>query len=133
MIRIDSMTQFTNGGSVRTSNESLPSTFADLLAEQVVKVAEVDKSKQPPVSDNQLTSSENAYATNPRDELERLLSMSPSELIRYQILEQMGLTEEALKELPFEERMKIEEKIQEQIERLMDDKASREETAAKIL
>jgi len=34
----------------------------------------------------------------------------------------MGLTEEALKELPFEERTKIEEKIQEQIERLMAEK-----------
>ena len=133
MIRIDSMTQLSNGGSVRTSSESSPSTFADLLAEQVVKVAQTDNSKQSPASANQFTSLENTLTTNPRDELERLLSMSPFELIRYQILEQMGLTEEALKELPYEERMKIEEQIKEQIERLMGDKASSENTAAQIL
>lgn len=133
MIRIDSMTQLSNGGSVRTSSESSSSTFADLLAEQVVKVAQTDNSKQSPVSANQFTSLENTLTTNPRDELERLLSMSPFELIRYQILEQMGLTEEALKELPYEERMKIEEQIKEQIERLMGDKASSENTAAQIL
>ncbi|NRA22004.1 MAG: hypothetical protein HRU05_16155 [Oceanospirillaceae bacterium] len=133
MIRIDSMTQLSNGGSVRTSSESSSSTFADLLAEQVVKVAQTDNSKQSPVSANQFTSLENTLTTNPRDELERLLSMSPFELIRYQILEQMGLTEEALKELPYEERMKIEEQIKEQIERLMGDKASSENTATQIL
>ena len=133
MIRIDSMTQLSNGGSVRTSSESSSSTFADLLAEQVVKVAQTDNSKQSPVSANQLTSLENTLTTNPRDELERLLSMSPFELIRYQILEQMGLTEEALKELPYEERMKLEEQIKEQIERLMGDKASSENTATQIL
>ena len=133
MIRIDSMTQLSNGGSVRTSSESSSSTFADLLAEQLVKVAQTDNSKQSPVSANQFTSLENTLTTNPRDELERLLSMSPFELIRYQILEQMGLTEEALKELPYEERMKIEEQIKEQIERLMGDKASSENTATQIL
>ena len=133
MIRIDSVTQPSNGASIRTSNESPPSTFADLLAEQVVKVAQTDNSKQSPVAANQFTSVENTLTTNPRDELERLLSMSPAELIRYQILEQMGLTEEALKELPYEERMKIEEQIKEQIERLMGDKASNENTAAQIL
>ena len=127
------MTQLSNGGSVRTSSESSSSTFADLLAEQVVKVAQTDNSKQSPVSANQFTSLENTLTTNPRDELERLLSMSPFELIRYQILEQMGLTEEALKELPYEERMKIEEQIKEQIERLMGDKASSENTATQIL
>jgi len=82
MIRIDSKTQVTNGGSSRTGDENPTFSFADLLAEQVIKVAEADRSKQSPASNNQLTSSENAYTTNPRDELERLLSIIPSELIR---------------------------------------------------
>jgi len=133
MIRIDSTIQPSNGGSVRTSHENPSPVFAQLLSEQVVKVTEADKSKQFPNANNQLPSSQSAYTTHPRDELERLVSMSPSELIRYQILEQMGLTEEGLKELPFEERMKIEEKIQEQVERLMGEKASKKDTAAEVL
>ena len=134
MIRIDSATQLTNNSSpAHKSNTSPQSTFGDLFAEQVAKVAEADKNKQAPVSDIQLTSPEFKPTENPRTELERLLAMSPMELIRYQILEGMGLTEEALQELPLEERMKIEEKIQEQIDRQLGGKAGGEKTAVTTL
>jgi hypothetical protein len=128
MIRIDLATQSFNGNLVRTSRDSPSSTFADLLARQIAEVAEADKSRQPLTSDDHLTSSE---ASNSRDELMRFLSMSPIELIRYQTLEKMGLTEEALEELPFEERMEIEGKIQEKIDQVIGAKAGREGIAVK--
>ncbi|WP_315980485.1 hypothetical protein [Aliamphritea spongicola] len=70
---------------------------------------------------------------NHRDELMRLLSMSPAELIRYQMLDEMGLTEESLKNLPYEERMKIEEMIEEEIERQLGSKEGIGDIAAQIL
>ena len=51
------------------------------------------------------------------DELMRLLQMSPAERIRYQVLKELGLTEESLAQLPFDVRMKIEAMIREEIER----------------
>ncbi len=63
----------------------------------------------------------------------RLLAMSPAELIRYQMLDEMGLTEESLQGLPYEERMKIEKMIEEEIERQLGGKAGTEDTATKIL
>jgi hypothetical protein len=119
MISINSSNQSPHDIPIRTSNNNLSSKFSDLLSEQITKSYQADKSKQPVESDNNLTSSNSTHTSNSRSELERLLAMNPIELIRYQMLEEMGLTEEALKELPFEERMKVEEKIQEKIDQVM--------------
>ncbi|MBA4502222.1 hypothetical protein [Marinobacterium marinum] len=54
---------------------------------------------------------------NTRDELLSIVSMTPAERIRHQLLHGMGLTEEALRNLPVEERIRIEQRIQEEIER----------------
>ena len=132
MISINSSNQSSNDIPIRTSNNNLSSKFSDLLSEQITKADQADKSKQPVDSDNNLTRSKNTHTSNSRSELERLLSMSPIELIRYQMLEQMGLTEEALKELPFEERMKIEEKIQEKIDQVMGTKADKSGVAETV-
>ena len=59
--------------------------------------------------------------------------MSPAELMRYQILSQMGLTEEALQEMPKEERTKIEELIKEKIEEKLGISDDSEEVATKML
>ncbi|MBV0931898.1 hypothetical protein [Marinobacterium weihaiense] len=52
-----------------------------------------------------------------RDTLMELLHMSPAERIRYTLLRQMGLTEESLRQLPPQERMKVEALIQEETKR----------------
>ncbi|GAA0684615.1 hypothetical protein GCM10009104_07510 [Marinobacterium maritimum] len=119
MIRIDSLTQPTTGVTTPTPKDSHQSSFAALLAEQAAKTAETSKAvlEKDHESDIPLTAPDDTHQANPRDELLRLLSMSPAERIRYQMLQEMGLTEEALKQLPYEERMKIEEMIKEEIER----------------
>ncbi len=135
MIRIDSVTQPNTVGSANSTKVSISSTFADLLSEQTTKLAEIGKSKpdKAPAVTDQVMSTEDTNAVNPRDELMRLLSMSPAELIRYQMLDEMGLTEESLKGLPYEERMKIEEMIKEEIERQLGGKAGIEDTVANLL
>ncbi len=120
MIRIDSLIQpATSSSSTRTSGDNQQHDFAALLAEQAAKAAAASKValERDNESEIPLTSPEEAHETNPRDELLRLLSMSPAERIRYQMLQEMGLTEEALSQLPYDERMKIEEMIKEEIER----------------
>lgn len=119
MISINSSNQFANSISNPTSSDNSSTKFSDLLSEQVAKAAETDKTKQPISSENEVTNSKSASVSDTKNELERLLAMSPMELIRYQMLGDMGLTEEALKELPFEEQLKIEEKIQEKIDQVM--------------
>lgn len=132
MISINSSNQPSNDIPVRTSNNNSSAKFSDLLSEQITKADGADKNKQPVTSDNDLTNSNSSHTSNSRNELERLLSMDPIELIRYQMLEQMGLTEEALKELPFEERMKIEEKIQEKVEQVMGTKVNKSGVAVTV-
>ncbi len=121
MIRIDSVNQPlpTKGGPIRADNDKPSSSFAALLAEQTVKIVEASKSEQERYTafDNQLTGPKDSYAANLRGELQRLLSMSPAELIRYQVLEKEGLTEESLKGLPIEERTIIEDMIKDEIDR----------------
>lgn len=135
MIRIDSVTQSIASGSTSNNKAAISSTFADLLTEQVTKLAETGKSKQEeaPAATHQVKNAEETNAANPRDELMRLLAMSPAELIRYQMLDEMGLTEESLQGLPYEERMKIEKMIEEEIERQLGGKAGVEDTGPKVL
>ena len=58
-----------------------------------------------------------ARRTESREDLVELLSMSPAERIRYTMLKDMGLTEEALANLPYDLRMRIERMIEQEIER----------------
>ncbi len=135
MIRIDSVTQPGFTGTANSQKAAGPSAFADLLAEQAAKLAETAKSKQEdaPSASEQVTSTEEKSTVNHRDELMRLLSMSPAELIRYQMLEEMGMTEESLKNMPYEERMKIEAMIEEEIERQLGGKDGIGVIAAQVL
>jgi len=135
MININSATQPINNSAstARTTNNSSASTFSDILSEQFAKTAEPEKNKQPNVLDDPLSSSEKTTNTSAQDELSRILAMSPAELMRYQILSQMGLTEEALQQMPKEERMKIEELIKEKIEEQLGASDDSEEIATKML
>jgi len=133
MININSATQPAYNLTVRNSIDNSTSTFSDLFAAQLAKNTETDNSKHPAVAADPLSGTENTAPTNTRDELNRLLAMNPFELIRYQMLSQMGLTEDTLQELPFEERMKIEETIKEKIEQQLGTKADSENTVATML
>jgi hypothetical protein len=117
MIRVDAVSQHSNNTNIAHKEKDNSSvSFAGLLTAEIDKVSKVDSSKQPAESNNQPSSPEKENAASVKAEFERLLSMSPFELIRFQMLEQMGLTEESLKELPLDEQAKIEEQIKERIE-----------------
>jgi hypothetical protein len=135
MININSATQPINNSAstASTTNNSSASSFSDILSEQLAKTAEPEKNQQPNVLDDPLSSSEKTTKASAQDELSRILAMSPAELMRYQILSQMGLTEEALQEMPKEERTKIEELIKEKIEEKLGISDDSEEVATKIL
>ncbi|WP_417532527.1 hypothetical protein [Marinobacterium stanieri] len=120
MIRIDSITTQTLSQNNSNNRENKQMDFAALLMEEAAKTAtqsketlEQDKS----ASGLDLSQAEQVVEQNAREELLRILQMSPAERIRYQMLQEMGLTEEALAAMPFEERMKIEAMIEEEIER----------------
>lgn len=132
MIRIDSVTQPNIAGAASSQKAAVSSTFADLLAEEAARLADAAKSKQEDAPTT-ATATEEKSTVNHRDELMRLLSMSPAELIRYQMLDEMGLTEESLKNLPYEERMKIEEMIREEIERQLGGKEGIGDIASQTL
>lgn len=135
MIRIDSITQPNSVSSANSHKAASSSAFTDLLAEQISKFAEtgINKQEKTAAANQQASSIEETNTTNPQDELMRLLAMSPAEMIRYQMLDEMGLTEESLKGLPYEERMKIEKLIEEEIERQLGGKADIEDSATKTL
>jgi len=135
MIRIDSVTQPNAVSSTNSHKTASSSAFTDLLAEQISKFAEtgINKQEKAAAANQQASSIEETNTANPQDELMRLLAMSPAEMIRYQMLDEMGLTEESLKGLPYEERMKIEKLIEEEIERQLGGKADIEDSATKIL
>ncbi len=119
MIRIDSLTLPISSSAASTASDNQPSSFAALLAEHTTKTEAASQAalERDKASEPGLESPEDTHEANLRDELLRLLSMSPAERIRYQMLQEMGLTEEALRQLPYDERMKIEEMIKEEIER----------------
>ncbi len=118
MIRIDSLSTLVTAPSQK-STENKQLDFATMLLEQAAKTATESKDvlEQDKTSSLDLTHAEEVIEHNARDELLRILQMSPAERIRYQMLQEMGLTEEALAQMPFEERMKIEAMIEEEIER----------------
>ncbi len=118
MIRIDSLSTLVTAPSQK-STENKQMDFAAMLLEQAAKTATESKEalEQDKTSSLDLTHAEEVIEHNARDELLRILQMSPAERIRYQMLQEMGLTEEALAQMPFEERMKIEAMIEEEIER----------------
>lgn len=115
MIKFDTLTSGVQTQQQRQSSQTAATGFAELLAEQTTQTKTATtaptQEQQPPEA------IEATEKPNLREELMRLASMSPAELIRHQMLNDMGLTEESLKALPYEERMKIEALIKEEIER----------------
>lgn len=102
----------------RNSAQTAPSsTFSQLLNAQTKAYSEEDEKQQMLASEAKKAEEKAAQSANLREELNRLVSMTPEQLVRFQMLEEMNLTEESLKELPFEERMKVEGLIKEAIER----------------
>lgn len=119
MIRIDSLTTHTFSQS-KSSHENKQIDFAALLMEEAAKTATQSKEtleQDKAASSLDFSQAEQVVEQNAREELLRILQMSPAERIRYQMLQEMGLTEDALAAMPFEERMKIEAMIEEEIER----------------
>src|SRR5690554_5462149 len=117
MIRIDShsthmVTQ------TRSASEKGEVDFAVLLQEEAARTAaqSLEQLERDKAAENNMRLEQTAEQ-DAHDELMRLLQMSPAERIRYQVLKELGLTEESLAQLPFDERMKIEAKIKEEIER----------------
>lgn len=117
MIRIDShsthmVTQ------TRSASEKGEVDFAVLLQEEAARTAAQSREQleRDKAAENNMRLEQTAEQ-DAHDELMRLLQMSPAERIRYQVLKELGLTEESLAQLPFDERMKIEAKIKEEIER----------------
>lgn len=118
MIRIDSLSTQTFAPTPKAS-ENKQADFAAMLLEQAAKTAAASKETldQDTATAIDLTHAEETVVQNAREELLRVLQMSPAERIRYQMLQDMGLTEESLSAMPFDERMKIEAMIEEEIER----------------
>ena len=117
MIRIDShsthmVTQ------TRSASEKGEVDFAVLLQEEAARTAaqSLEQLERDKAAENNMRLEQTAEQ-DAHDELMRLLQMSPAERIRYQVLKELGLTEESLAQLLFDERMKIEAKIKEEIER----------------
>lgn len=111
---------YTSPRSGRESSATAPtnSVFAEILAQEAAR-KEPDPQKQ--TQDNR-SRSEYSPATSEeqvdaREELIKLLSMSSAERIRYLMLKDMGLTEETLASLPYEERQRIEQQIEQEIRR----------------
>lgn len=120
MIRIDSITTHTLSQNNSNNRENKQMDFAALLMAEAAKTATQSKEtldQDKSASGLDLSQAEQVVEQNAREELLRILQMSPAERIRYQMLQEMGLTEEALAAMPFEERMKIEAMIEEEIER----------------
>jgi len=117
MIRIDShstpmITQ------TRSASEKREVDFAVLLQEEAARTAAQSREQleRDQAAENNMRMEQTAEQ-DAHDELMRLLQMSPAERIRYQVLKELGLTEESLAQLPFDVRMKIEAMIREEIER----------------
>lgn len=89
--------------------------FAAILAERIAQAASSAAEQAKPVNDSAAVDPRSA--TDTRDDLLNLLRMTPAERIRHALLQEMGLTEESLRNLPPEERMRIEELIKQEIKR----------------
>jgi len=117
MIRIDSHST-PMIMQTRSASDKGEVDFAVLLQEEAARTAA--QSREQLERDQAAESSmrmEQTAEQDAHDELMRLLQMSPAERIRYQVLKELGLTEESLAQLPFDVRMKIEAMIREEIER----------------
>ena len=103
----------------RPASETGEVDFAVLLQEEAARTAAQSREQleRDQAAESNNMRAEQTAEQDARDELMRLLQMSPAERIRYQMLKEMGLTEESLAQLPFDVRMKIEAMIKEEIER----------------
>lgn len=117
MIRIDSHSTHTIT-QTRSASEKGEVDFAVLLQEEAARTAAQSREQleRDQAAENNMRMEQTAEQ-DAHDELMRLLQMSPAERIRYQVLKELGLTEESLAQLPFDVRMKIEAMIREEVER----------------
>lgn len=117
MITTDLVAQFPSAADTKKhSNTASSPAFSELLNTQTKALKEGEEKDPVRIAEVKKEQERAAQAVKQREELQQLVSMTPAQLIRFQMLEEMGLTEESLKELPFEERMKIEGMIKEAIE-----------------
>lgn len=105
-----------SGNSTATGNKNRVDDFASQLAEAIVEQAKNSAAEAGEHNNTPVTTAKEAVQ-DAREELMKILEMTPAERIRYTTLQDMGLTEEALAALPPDERMRIEEMIEEEIER----------------
>lgn len=117
MIRIDAHSTHVIT-QTRPASETGEVDFAVLLQEEAARTAAQSREQleRDQAAENNMRMEQTAEQ-DAHDELMRLLQMSPAERIRYQVLKELGLTEESLAQLPFDVRMKIEAMIREEIER----------------
>ncbi|MGB1237447.1 MAG: hypothetical protein ACPG4U_04500 [Pseudomonadales bacterium] len=122
MIQFDTANTLSNHSlsSAQSQGTTSGADFAALLAEQTTKSAgQVDtllEQRGTTTDHSRLKEPDDAVKPDLQEELHKLVSMTPAELIRFQMLRDMNLTEDSLKALPFEERMKVEALIKEAIE-----------------
>jgi hypothetical protein len=85
--------------------------FGDLLSQQGFSIGTASAS---PVA--KLTAVDSSAATgSATDEFQKYMQMTPAEKIRYNMLQEMGLTEDSVKALPPQEQQKIETAIADRI------------------
>ncbi|GAA0794265.1 hypothetical protein [Marinobacterium sediminicola] len=132
MINLDPHMRSINSPTSSSQRPASQDDFAAMLAEQAAKTAaEAKRVLEQDHTANALEQIEKRSEADLREELLRLAAMCPAERIRYQMLKEMGLTEETLQALPFDERMRIEQMIQDEIERQLGGSASAEPNVQK--
>ncbi|GGB91285.1 hypothetical protein GCM10011352_16660 [Marinobacterium zhoushanense] len=100
-----------------TGKSSADSVFADILAQEAERQRRDAKEQRSSGDMLAQTAASPSEPPDAREELIKLLSMSTAERIRYLMLKDMGLTEESLAALPYDERQRIERLIEQEIRR----------------
>lgn len=104
-----------NASGVQVASGTEASGFDRLLAEQIEQAAKqsAEEAKKAIAEAPQ----ESGDTRSAREQLLELLVMCPAERIRFVMLRDRGLTEETLRQLPAEERAKIEAAVEAEIKR----------------
>ncbi|MFC6669973.1 hypothetical protein [Marinobacterium aestuariivivens] len=104
-----------SASAARRESREQASGFDRVLAEQIAQAARQSaKEAEKAMPDKPAASGDTQSA---REQLLELLGMSPAERIRFVMLKERGLTEETLRQLPAEERARIEAEIEAEIKR----------------
>jgi len=84
--------------------------FGDLLSKQGFAIASPSST-----TTTKLSPADSSATSSATDEFQKYMQMSPAEKIRYNMLQQMGLTEDSLKALPPQQQGQIEAEIANRI------------------